>query len=1035
MRDISESNLYGSGKSGDVYTNAVEGWTWYAAQTVVGNSTYAANTLVLSGLTLNTAASTALSVPDGTTIVAEGMENKAWSGYTSSTDDVAEAYGIYGAGALNIRGGGTLNVIAGSTNSVLGNSSSIGIFSKGDLTISDAVTVIARGKSAAGADNSMSTGISSDTEIVVSGATVTATGGSADASVGIYCGYDGGGQKTGTIRIIGGTVTATGGTVPNGGTSIGLVSIVKIAISGGTVAATGGHTSSNGSSLGMYCINDDDDAEIVISGGLVTVKNDSASISMAVYAKGTLTVGSTEKAATIANANDGTDPITTSSGEIASQMLSMSGTNPVEITFTTYAITASTAIHGSYTVKVNGSAAALAQLNDTVTITPTASSGYELDTISVYKTGDSNTAVTVTNGSFTMPAYGVTVNVTFKVSSDPTYTISGTIKGSDTSAGIPASLQLKNSSGNVGGVVTAAASGSYSITGVPAGSYTIAVSYAGYDSGTITEVTVSNAAITNADLTLTKSSTGLTDVQKLAAAQAAIMAAINRMSFSNSTTAADILGAAQTASLYGVTVVWDSTNGFIKTQANTSATGSIRGTLKLVLNQESGGIGIDAKIAKLSTSGDNGGTGGGSGSSSNTSSPSTKPTEPVTGSTENKATVDNKGNTSVSLTGKNITDAIANAKAEAAKKGVNPGDITAVIHVTTDSKDSSTVTVNLPKSTQEQVIGNKIASVQLVIDRPDLTIGMDLAAVTEINRQAKADVQLSATRMDNVKLSGDAKAAIGSRPAYDLKALYGSGRSVTNFGNGSVSVEIPYTLQKGEIEGNVYAVYVDAEGKVTYLTDSSYDAKRGTVVFSTNHFSTYGVAYKASFNFTDIDGHWAKDDILFVANRDLMTGTGSTTFSPNGAMTRGMFVTALGRLANADISTYKKSSFTDVKADAYYMGYIEWGVKNNILVGIGGGKFDPDGLVTREQMAAIMDRYATASGFKLPEVHAQNVFADNAKIGAWAAPSVKRIQMAGIIQGKNNNYYDPQGTATRAEVSAVLRRFVELTVFSDTAQG
>lgn len=235
--------------------------------------------------------------------------------------------------------------------------------------------------------------------------------------------------------------------------------------------------------------------------------------------------------------------------------------------------------------------------------------------------------------------------------------------------------------------------------------------------------------------------------------------------------------------------------------------------------------------------------------------------------------------------------------------------------------------------------------------------------------------------------------------------------------------------------GNVYAVYVDVEGKVTYLTDSSYDAKRGTVVFSTGHFSTYGIAYKASFQFTDIDGHWAKDDILFVANRGLMTGTSATTFSPNGSMTRGMFVTALGRLANADISTYKKSSFTDVKVDAYYMGYIEWGVKNNILVGIGGGKFDPDGLVTREQMAAIMDRYATAIGFKLPEVHAQNVFADDAKIGAWAAPPVKRIQMAGIILGKNNNFYDPQGTATRAEVSAVLRRIVELKVFSDTAQG
>ena len=429
------------------------------------------------------------------------------------------------------------------------------------------------------------------------------------------------------------------------------------------------------------------------------------------------------------------------------------------------------------------------------------------------------------------------------------------------------------------------------------------------------------------------------------------------------------------------------------------------------------------------------GNGGGSGSSSTTPAPSTKPTEPVTGSTENKATVDSNGNASVSLTDKNITDAIADAKAEAAKKGVNAGDITAVIHVTTDGKTANTVTVNLPKTTQEQVIGNKIASVQLVIDRPDLTLGINLAAVTEINRQAKTDVQLSATRMDNAKLSGDAKAAIGSRPAYDLKATYGSGKSVNDFGKGSVSVEIPYTLQKGEIAGNVYAVYVDAKGKVTYLTDSSYDARRGTVVFSTSHFSTYGIAYKASFNFTDINGHWAKDDILFVANRGLMTGTSATTFNPNGSMTRGMFVTALGRLADADVSGYTTSSFTDVKANAYYMGYIEWGVKNNILVGIGGGKFDPDGLVTREQMAVIMDRYTTAIGFKLPEVHAQNTFADNAKIGAWAAPSVKHIQMAGIIQGKSNHLYDPQGTATRAEVSAVLRRFVELAIFNDTAQG
>lgn len=83
-----------------------------------------------------------------------------------------------------------------------------------------------------------------------------------------------------------------------------------------------------------------------------------------------------------------------------------------------------------------------------------------------------------------------------------------------------------------------------------------------------------------------------------------------------------------------------------------------------------------------------------------------------------------------------------------------------------------------------------------------------------------------------------------------------------------------------------------------------------------------------------------------MANRELLSGTSATTFSPNTAMTRGMFVTALGRLADADVSTYKQSSFADVKNDAYYMGYIEWASKNNIVKGIGDGKFASDQSIT-----------------------------------------------------------------------------------------
>ncbi|MPN47026.1 Endo-1,4-beta-xylanase A [bioreactor metagenome] len=190
---------------------------------------------------------------------------------------------------------------------------------------------------------------------------------------------------------------------------------------------------------------------------------------------------------------------------------------------------------------------------------------------------------------------------------------------------------------------------------------------------------------------------------------------------------------------------------------------------------------------------------------------------------------------------------------------------------------------------------------------------------------------------------------------FELRINHGSGRQVQNFGTGSVSVSIPYILGANESASNVQAVYVDASGAVHWLANSVYDSVNRVLRFSTTHFSTYGVGYKqANPAFTDTASHWAKDDIAFAVSRGLLDGTSATTFSPNSALTRGMFVAALGRLSNTDVSLYKRSSFTNVKNDAYYMGYIEWANKNYILTGVGNGKFAPDQAITRAQMAVIM---------------------------------------------------------------------------------
>ena len=451
---------------------------------------------------------------------------------------------------------------------------------------------------------------------------------------------------------------------------------------------------------------------------------------------------------------------------------------------------------------------------------------------------------------------------------------------------------------------------------------------------------------------------------------------------------------------------------------------------------------VSANYRQNNSGGNGGGSDGGSSSNDNNSSPIVtppapdKPNSPTQGEIKISGKVDKKGNVTVKITDKAVADAFDKALAEAKQNGSEKNGITVVLHVDTGNKTGSHVTVNLPKTVQDTIIEKKIVNTIVVVDNPDIRIGMDLATVQEINKQAKSDVNITATRMDGGKLTGKAKKAIGSRPVFDLKVNYGKGKSVQNFGTGSVSVTIPYTLGAKEKAGNVQAVYVDAKGKVHWLVNSVYDRTEKVLRFSTSHFSTYGIGYnQTNTAFKDIADHWAKEEIEFAASRGLLSGTSTTAFSPNSAMTRGMFVTALGRLAKADVSSYTKSSFIDVKSGAYYMGYIEWASKNNIVTGTGNGTFAPDQSITREQMAVIMLNYAKATGFILPKVYMEHTFADSTKISAYAKEAVKQMQMAGVISGKSGNLFDSQGAATRAEASAVLFRFAKLTISNDTMQG
>lgn len=439
-----------------------------------------------------------------------------------------------------------------------------------------------------------------------------------------------------------------------------------------------------------------------------------------------------------------------------------------------------------------------------------------------------------------------------------------------------------------------------------------------------------------------------------------------------------------------------------------------------------------------SSSGGSGGGGGsssgGSGNNDNTNQPKDKPQAPVTGETK-PIQPDKNGNAAVDNS--SVQSAIDKAKQDAKKNGTTENGMAVTVPITSAAGQTS-FNVTIKAQTLDLLVKENVRQFTVAIDHlVSVNIGLDtLKQLDAVS--AGGDIILRANKVDVLR-STEAKAAIETRPAYDLSLVYLSGGKetpITSLNGHTISVRLSYTPVKGEQTGNLYAVYVDDAGKVEWITKSSYDASLKAVVFETGHFSVYGVGYKnPAPAFTDIHNHWAADNILFAASRGLLSGTSDTTFSPNTGMTRGMFVTALGRLAGINPDSYKTGKFTDVKADAYYAPYVNWAAQNGIVEGVTATTFAPDTNINREQMAVIMANYAKKLGYDLPKTLQAVTFADNAQISSWAKNAVRAMQQAGILAGKNGNKFDPKGTATRAEVATVLRRFVEIVIDPQTANG
>jgi hypothetical protein len=180
--------------------------------------------------------------------------------------------------------------------------------------------------------------------------------------------------------------------------------------------------------------------------------------------------------------------------------------------------------------------------------------------------------------------------------------------------------------------------------------------------------------------------------------------------------------------------------------------------------------------------------------------------------------------------------------------------------------------------------------------------------------------------------------------------------------------------------------------------------------------------------FSDVrPADWFFADVEYAVKNGLFNGTSATTFSPNATMTRGMIVTVLGRLSGVDESEFTDGGFSDVAAGQYYTAYVAWAKENGIVTGVGDDMFAPTAAVSRQDFAVILLRYADYAMKQFPTTRQFSVFADDADIADYARNAIQTLYNGGIINGVGGDAINPRGGATRAEVAAMLHRFIEAT--------
>jgi len=432
---------------------------------------------------------------------------------------------------------------------------------------------------------------------------------------------------------------------------------------------------------------------------------------------------------------------------------------------------------------------------------------------------------------------------------------------------------------------------------------------------------------------------------------------------------------------------------------------------------------------------DGGGGGGSGGGGSGTATEETAPaaledTKGIVVSTESQnkivgATVSLKADDSghVNITQEQLKDILSKIEDIAKQKDTvsapEIGVVEARLTINAELVGSSNnMSINIPKEIVEASNKNTIEKMEIINPIANLIIP------TQVLNNANADSYTVGTKIvDTVKdLTPEQKANVGDNPVYDfsITAVTKDGNVNISTFSSAVEVELPYKLKANENPNKITVYFLNDKGELENV-QGTYDSVTGTVHFTTKHFSKYIIKLN-DVSFSDLENvSWAKACIESMAAKEIVKGMKDDKFEPNGLITRAQFAALLVRVLKLEDDN-AESTFADVYQGAWYYSVVALAAKHELIKGYEDGTFRPENTITRQDMAVMIERAikAKTQSNALKDGFKYLAFSDSTQIMDYAKNSVGFVVKYGIIKGKDGNRFDPQSNATRAEAAKVI---------------